>query len=352
MADLSIDSLVRRFGPVEAVSGLSLDVSDGEFVSLLGPSGSGKTTILRLIAGFERPDAGQIRLAGIPIDSIPAHRRGIGMVFQHYALFPHMTVSGNVAFGLRMQRLGQAEIQQRVSDVLEMVRLTGLERRYPRQLSGGQQQRVALARAIVTQPRLLLLDEPLSALDRQLRAQTQAELRSLQKELNLTTLYVTHDQEEALSLSDRVAVIHNGRLQQLATPQQIYECPANPFVADFIGVANILDGTIAPGLGGPIAQVGELRLPLENGVVTPTGASKLSLRPEHIRLLSIKEPGALAANVTGVVYLGTSTHYSVQLVGGPCLAVFVQNTGEQELPSIGSSVWVSWLPKHLRLIHP
>jgi spermidine/putrescine ABC transporter ATP-binding subunit len=353
MAEVRLESVGKRFGEVVAVDGLSLTVADGELVSLLGPSGSGKTTTLRLIAGYDTTAGGEIFLDGRPVGRLPAHRRNIGMVFQHYALFPHLTVFGNVAFGLRMRRVPAAETRRRVAEALALVRLEGLEGRYPRQLSGGQQQRVALARAIVIGPRLLLLDEPLSALDRKLRAQMQLELRELQRRLGLTTLYVTHDQEEALALSDRVAVMNAGRLQQYGSPREIYERPANAFVADFIGVANLFDADLVPnGADGPQARQGRLIFPScgADDAARP-GRRRLALRPEQVRLGRSPSPGAMRARVTNAVYLGTSTHVYVDLEGGPSLVAFVQNTGPSaETFSPGSPVWVSWDPDSLRLI--
>ncbi len=262
MFDLELDRLTRRFGDVVAVDHLSLQVRQGELLSFLGPSGCGKTTVLRLITGFLRPDEGKVHIRGRVMNPVPPHRRDIAMVYQNYALFPHLTVWENVAFGLRMRHLPAAEMTTRVRQALELVHLPGLEDRYPGQLSGGQQQRAALARAIVVRPAVLLLDEPLSNLDAKLRVQVRAEIRELQQQLGMTTIFVTHDQEEALSLSDRVAVMHGGRVEQLGTPQQIYERPASDFVMRFVGSVNLWPGRVIArqGLHTIVAVGGGLRV--------------------------------------------------------------------------------------------
>src|SRR6266581_1426390 len=239
---IRIDGVVKRFGAVTAVDRAELTVEDGELFTLLGPSGCGKTTLLRLVAGFDQPDAGQIRFGDRVVNGLPPHERNIGMVFQNYALWPHMTVRANVAYGLRLRKLGSAEIEARLAEGLRKVNLIGLESRYPGQLSGGQQQRVALARALVLNPDILLLDEPLSNLDAKIRIQVRAEIRKLQQDLGITTMYVTHDQEEALSLSDRVAVMRDGRVEQISTPRELYERPVSRFVADFVGTNNFIAG--------------------------------------------------------------------------------------------------------------
>ena len=233
-----------RFGTLEAVSHVSLEIRDGELFTLLGPSGCGKTTILRLIGGFHKPDVGEIYFDGKPVTRIPPYERNIGMVFQNYALWPHMSISNNITYGLKLKKLPKAEIAEKVSYVLKLVNLVGLENRYPGQLSGGQQQRVALARALVLNPNVLLLDEPLSHLDAKIRIQVRAEIRKLQKELAITTIYATHDQEEALTLSDRIAVVNHGKLMQIGTPRDLYDRPKNPFVADFIGINNLIPGDV------------------------------------------------------------------------------------------------------------
>ncbi|MGZ3605096.1 MAG: ABC transporter ATP-binding protein, partial [Thermodesulfobacteriota bacterium] len=242
--NIKLDDVVKRFGTLEAVSHVSLDIKDGELFTLLGPSGCGKTTILRLVGGFHKPDQGRIYFGDKEVSALAPYERNIGMVFQNYALWPHMTVASNVAYGLKLKKIATSEIAGNVSRTLKLVNLTGLETRYPGQLSGGQQQRVALARALVLNPDVLLLDEPLSNLDAKIRIQVRAEIRKLQKELGITTIYVTHDQEEALTLSDRIAVINLGKLQQIGSPRDLYERPENPFVADFIGINNLIPGEI------------------------------------------------------------------------------------------------------------
>jgi spermidine/putrescine transport system ATP-binding protein len=261
MDEVSVElrEVTKRFGSVAVVEGVSLQIRPGEFFSLLGPSGCGKTTTLRILAGFVQPDAGEVFIAGKRVTHLPPNERDVNMVFQNYALFPHLTVEQNVAFGLEIQKLPRAQIRKRVGWALELVRLCGLESRYPHQLSGGQQQRVALARALVTQPSVLLLDEPLGALDLKLRQQMQLELKKLQRELAITFLYVTHDQEEALTMSDRLAVMNQGRVVQVGTPQEIYERPATRFVADFIGESNFLEGRVVAWDGKKaLVQIGSL----------------------------------------------------------------------------------------------
>src|SRR5512137_1565772 len=244
MMNIQLKDMVKRFGALEAVSHVSLDIRDGELFTLLGPSGCGKTTILRLIGGFHKPDSGEIYFGDREVSAIPPYERNIGMVFQNYALWPHMTIFNNVAYGLKLKKLSRQEISDKAMQTLNLVNLKGLEQRYPGQLSGGQQQRVALARALVLNPDVLLLDEPLSNLDAKIRVQVRAEIRKLQKELGITTIYVTHDQEEALTLSDRIAVVNQGKLLEVGTPLDLYEKPENPFVADFIGINNLIPGEV------------------------------------------------------------------------------------------------------------
>jgi len=321
-ADLSIERLRKTFGPVTAVDDVSLQVQHGEFVSLLGPSGCGKTTILRMIAGLLEPDSGQIVLAGEDITVRPVHRRNLGLVFQSYALFPHMSVFENVAFGLRRRPVSEAEVRRRVVAALDLVRLGAHGDRFPRQLSGGQQQRVALARAVVTQPRLLLLDEPLSNLDALLRDEMRVELKRLQEELRITTLFVTHDQAEALTLSDRIAVLSHGRLEQIGTPEQIYQSPATPFVAGFIGRSNLLPGVVVGNveqgvrvrIGDGIELVAAARDPLR-----PGEAVQASIRHERIHLTGAPTPGVVNSFPGRIVFrafAGPVTQYVVQLSGG------------------------------------
>jgi putative spermidine/putrescine transport system ATP-binding protein len=317
---LDVEAASKSFGNVAALADVSLGVSAGEFVTILGPSGSGKTTLLKVIAGFETADAGRILVDGSDVTELDPAQRNIGMVFQNYALFPHMTVARNVAYPLAMRRMAKAEIAKRVSAALEMVELGGMAERLPKQLSGGQQQRVALARATVFQPRLLLLDEPFGALDRKLREQMQLEVRRLQRRLGLTTLFITHDQEEALVMSDRIAVMDKGRLQQVGLPHEIYEAPANPFIADFIGESNIFAGVVES------AGVDVVRVRLERGPVVEVagrgdlvaGAGqrvRVMVRPERFVDLAAGGVSAPANRIDGSVtdsaYIGVSDKYRI-----------------------------------------
>lgn len=322
----------KSFADHVVVDAVSLTVARGEFFSLLGPSGCGKSTTLRMIAGFERPTAGDILLNGESVLAKAVAARDLNLVFQSYALFPHLTVADNVAFGLRMQKVAAAEIERRVREALAMVHLDGFERRLPRQLSGGQQQRAALARAIVTRPSLLLLDEPLGALDLKLRRAMQAELKSIQRRLGMTFIYVTHDQEEALAMSDRVAVMHRGRVLQVDAPQALYEQPANRFVAEFIGESNLLEARIGTALDdGAEARIGALHLALAPEARRLAGRTvTLSIRPEKI--LVLREPAGAQVNVwqgavEEAVYLGTDTRYRVRVADGLSLVVQEQNRG-------------------------
>ena len=300
----------RAFGDVQAVDDVSLDIDDGEFFSLLGPSGSGKTTCLRLIAGFDHPTAGTIELHGVEVSGVPPYERDVNTVFQDYALFPHMTVGENIAYGLMIKRVPKPEREARVRETLELVRLPGLADRRPSQLSGGQRQRVALARALINRPRVLLLDEPLGALDLKLRQQMQVELKAIQRAVGITFIYVTHDQEEALTMSDRLAVMNSGRIEQVGTPADVYEHPATGFVAGFVGVSNLVSGETARALTGWPAT--------------------FTIRPEKIL---IREPGASVTagmcwadgRVRDVVYLGAHTRYWVELDAGGELVITQQN---------------------------
>jgi putative spermidine/putrescine transport system ATP-binding protein len=320
-----VDGVRKSYGHVLAVAGVDLTVQAGEFFTLLGPSGSGKTTLLRLIAGFERPDAGRIELAGHDVTSTPPHLRQTNTVFQDYALFPHMNVAENIGYGLRVKGNPKAELQERVQRALAMVRLSGRERRKPNQLSGGQRQRVALARAVVNEPEVLLLDEPLGALDLKIRQEMQLELKRIQKKVGITFVYVTHDQEEALTMSDRMAVMSNGRIEQVGPPVEVYERPATEFVAGFIGISNVL---------------------VRNGV-------RFVVRPEKLRML---EDGQEAAHgmsvepgiVEQVVYVGMSTRYIVRLDQGEQLVAVRQNMDApgQALRYEGRRVRLAWVPGH------
>jgi putative spermidine/putrescine transport system ATP-binding protein len=322
----------RSFGDVRAIDRVSFEVDDGEFFSLLGPSGSGKTTCLRLIAGFEQPDAGTIEIHGESVAGVPPYERNVNTVFQDYALFPHMTVAENVEYGLMIRKVPAAERRRQAGEMLGLVRLSGLGGRKPSQLSGGQRQRVALARALINHPRVLLLDEPLGALDLKLREQMQVELKALQRQVGITFIYVTHDQGEALSMSDRLAVFDQGRIEQIGTPAQIYEHPVTAFVAGFVGVSNVVDAELARRLTGT--------------------AQAFSIRPERIRLVDDTArvtDGALT--VTGVVaaavYLGAATRYTVQLDGGGQLLVLEQSGGDAgPARASGQPVRLAWQRRH------
>jgi len=333
------------------VHDVSIEVRQGEVLALLGPSGCGKTTTLRMIAGFEDPDAGLVRIKGRVVNDVPTYRRNLGMVFQSYALFPHMSVFDNVAFGLRMRRVSRGEVPRLVADAMALVRLEGLEGRRPAELSGGQQQRVALARAVVTKPAVLLLDEPLAALDKKLREQMQIEIRALQQALGIATVFVTHDQEEALTLSDRIAVMEQGEIVQIGTPTEIYERPRSRFVSNFIGVSNFLAGRVvehtAEGIVVELDGAGACRLSVAGANGRATGERvEVTVRPEKIRLVGARPPGvnALAGRVEHVVYLGAVTYYYVRVADDVRVTVMEQN---QAPPShgryaVGDAVHAVW----------
>jgi putative spermidine/putrescine transport system ATP-binding protein len=335
-------------GSVVAVDGVDLTVRDREFLTLLGPSGSGKTTILKLIAGFTTPTSGTIRIGDRDVSRTPPHKRNIGMVFQNYALFPHLTVDQNLAFPLEMRRADRAEIRRRTAEVLERVHLSGLGGRYPRQLSGGQQQRVALARAIVFEPSVLLMDEPLGALDKRLREDLQLEFKRLHRSLNVTVLYVTHDQEEALLLSDRIAVVHDGQIEQLGSGEDLYRTPRSPFVGSFMGDSNIFHGTLADAAGTSIRIDGAtLRgtLHAQASVVAGDRAA-LIIRLENCRIVPAStQPSAstecLPATVEQVVYLGSAVKYELSCAGMRVYARTTPRRGE-ETPVPGQSVGIAW----------
>jgi ABC-type Fe3+/spermidine/putrescine transport system ATPase subunit len=311
----------RDYGGVHAVAGLDLAVREGELLSLLGPSGCGKTTTLNLIAGFVPPTAGRVLIDGVDVTDRPAHRRGLGVVFQSYALFPHLSVFENVAFGLRERRRPRAEIERRVRTALGLVRLDARAGHRPSQLSGGMQQRVALARALVYEPRVLLLDEPLAALDKKLREEMRAELRDIQRSVGITTIFVTHDQAEALGLSDRIAVMHAGRIEQLGAPREIYERPASRFVAEFIGASTVVRGrAVAADL---LELPGGDRLRVELGGLRPGADVDLAIRPERVRLAAGPGENVLEARIAGLVYQGVQTEVTAEVTGGQRLLVFV-----------------------------
>jgi spermidine/putrescine transport system ATP-binding protein len=350
--EVTLLELTKRFGEVVAVDEVTLHIAPGEFFSLLGPSGCGKTTTLRLIAGFETPTAGRILLDGADVAKIPPFKRNVNTVFQSYALFPHLRVFDNVAFGLRRAGVRKHELRQRVADALEQVELTGYERRKPSQLSGGQQQRVALARALVLRPAVILLDEPLGALDAKIRRSLQVELKALQEQVGLTFIYVTHDQEEALTMSDRLAVLNAGRVEQLGPPKQVYELPDTTFVADFLGISNLLSADGRGMLGDQCrVRLGEFEL-LASGVV-PTGEhTKLLIRPERIRLYPHGDAGEnrIPGMVERIVYRGSATQVFVRLASGDQIQALVQNAEDHEDYDSGAPVQVDLPARALRVL--
>jgi spermidine/putrescine ABC transporter ATP-binding subunit len=341
---LDLRRLTKRFGDFVAVDDLSLEIASGEFLTLLGASGSGKTTTLRMIAGFERPSGGEILMAGQPIAALPPFKRDINTVFQHYALFPHMSVRDNVGYGLRMRGVSRAEREDRVTRALEMVKLTELGARAPRQLSGGQQQRVALARALVNRPRVLLLDEPLGALDLKLRKEMQLELKHLQTHLGITFVYVTHDQEEALTMSDRIVLMRQGRIAQVGTPRDLYDRPASRYVADFIGDTNLLPGVVAEsGNGLATLRMGDATLRgVSDGALTAGQEAWLTVRPEAIRLSAGATPAghnAVTGTVSDAVYAGSSLRVHVSLPGGRRLVASVPSGTSVTRGAAASLTW-------------
>ena len=329
--EISIVELVKAYGQVVAVDGISLEIAAGEFFSLLGPSGCGKTTTLRCTAGFEQPQTGRVFLDGCDVTSVAPNRRRVNTVFQSYALFPFLDVADNVAFGLKYARVSKTERRTRVAKALELVRLDGYERRRPAQLSGGQQQRVALARALVLNPAVLLLDEPLGALDAKLRRILQVELKALQEQVGITFLYVTHDQEEALTMSDRLAVMSEGRIEQVGAPRTVYDEPANAYVADFLGVSNLMSAQVqAPGSGSMPCRLrlGEFELWAECGELGATGAVKLAVRPERVQLHPFDSDGAnrLPGMIERVVFTGSANQVFVTLAPGDRIQAMITNS--------------------------
>jgi ABC-type Fe3+/spermidine/putrescine transport system ATPase subunit len=351
MARVVVEGLTKRFGRVVAVQDFSLEVGDGELVSLLGPSGCGKTTVLRSIAGFERPDAGRILVDGEVLNDVPPEHRGIGMVFQTYALFPHMTVAENIAFPLMIRGRPKAEQEQTVREMVALVHLEGTENRYPHHLSGGERQRVALARALAMRPRVLLLDEPLSALDAKIREELRGEIRRIQKTLGTTTLYVTHDQEEALVLSDRVVVMNMGRIEQVGTPLEIYNAPRTPFVASFVGMMNLLSGQMAE---ENVFRWREHRFSLHPEIrLRPGEETYLAIRPERLKVITSPEfipPGwnAFSGQIEWVTFLGPIGRLSVRSEGEVFLADMPSDEA-MRFPG-GASVWLSFAPESAQVI--
>jgi spermidine/putrescine transport system ATP-binding protein len=361
--DVRLERVTKQFGGVTAVDDLSLDIAEGEFFSMLGPSGCGKTTTLRMIGGFEDPSYGTVYLGGRDVTDLPPYKRDVNTVFQSYALFPHLNVRENVAFGLRRKKVDKAEIQTRVADTMRLVDLVGFEERKPGQMSGGQQQRVALARALVNHPKVLLLDEPLGALDLKLRKQMQLELKRIQQEVGITFIYVTHDQEEAMTMSNRIAVMRNGRIEQLGQPELVYENPTTEFVASFLGASNLFEGELketgsSNGDATVVLAAGEtVRLPVERIPTHSSNTLKVGVRPEKI---SIAREGAEVPaghnSITGRVvmstYIGVSHQFKVEAAGGTRLTVYVQNLGAERSPVQGEQVVLSWKPEHTFAVEP
>ena len=354
---ITLEGVSKQFGSHTAVHELSLAIGDGEFFSLLGPSGCGKTTTLRMIAGFEQPDTGRLLLYGEDVTALTPNRRRVNMVFQQYALFPHMSIYDNVAFGLKVKHVPKTEHRERILEILRIVELDGLERRRPRQLSGGQQQRVALARALVNRPAALLLDEPLGALDVKLRKQMQLELKRIQTELGTTFVYVTHDQEEALAMSDRIAVMNLGRVEQIGSPREIYEHPATPFVADFIGSLNTLELRVDELIGEYAVMrpaAGE-RLVVSVGTDVRAGDTlRVAVRPERVQIGSaeaaVPDGGSrLTGTIGEIVYLGMYTQFHVRTPAGPVIAHRLAGEVPEALDP-GAAVTVFWEPEHVSVL--
>jgi spermidine/putrescine transport system ATP-binding protein len=339
--DIRLIGLTKRFDDVVAVDGISLEIDRGHFFALLGPSGCGKTTTLRMIGGFEEPTEGRIELGGVDVAALPPYKRDVNTVFQSYALFPHLSIFENVAFGLRRRGVKKGELRTRVVEALELVGLAGLERRKPRQLSGGQQQRIALARALVNRPRVLLLDEPLGALDLKLRKEMQLELKRIQNEVGITFVHVTHDQEEAMTMADRIVIMNSGHIEQLGTPTELYESPRTAFVAGFLGVSNLLEAEV----------VGEGTVKLNDGTIVRvpgealnrTGFLQIGVRPEKLRIGGGEE-NSLSGVVTESAYIGVSTQYILDTPAGP-MAVYVQNDRPGGQVATGERLTLSWSPE-------
>jgi spermidine/putrescine transport system ATP-binding protein len=359
--DVRLERVTKRFGDVAAVDDLSLDISEGEFFSLLGPSGCGKTTTLRMIGGFEDPTYGTVFLGGRDVTDLPPYKRDVNTVFQSYALFPHLNVRENVAFGLHRKKVDRSEIGTRVTDIMKLVDLEGFEDRKPPQMSGGQQQRVALARALVNHPKVLLLDEPLGALDLKLRKQMQLELKRIQSEVGITFIYVTHDQEEAMTMSNRLAVMRQGRIEQLGEPEDVYENPSTEFVAGFLGASNLLEGEVKDSSNGDatvlLSAGTTVSMPVDR--IPPDAGSrvKVGVRPEKITIEREERsvPGT-DNSITGVLrmstYIGVSHQYKVEGPGGTTLTVYIQNLGAEEAPHPGERVVLSWKPEHTFAVVP
>ncbi|WP_181167502.1 ABC transporter ATP-binding protein [Mesorhizobium sp. B2-6-5] len=353
--DVRLSEVSKSFGNQPVLRRLSLEIRKGEVLGLLGPSGCGKTTLLRMIAGLETPDEGSVEIGGSVMDGVPVHKRNIGMLFQNYALFPHLNVEQNIAFGLRMRRREKTEIQAAVRQAMDLIRLPDIAKRRPSELSGGQRQRVALARAIVGKPAVLLLDEPLAALDKKLRAHMQVEIRELQRRLGLTTVFVTHDQEEALVLSDRVAVMDRGEILQLGSADDVYERPATTFVSDFLGVSNQLTGVVTKAEGGDITvncPDGRLDLIARSDAVQRGTAVKLAIRPEHLQISQarIDRSNSYPAAVEATIYRGNFIDYHLRVNNGPALIATVSthsSHGANARHEVGDRVYVGARPENV-----
>jgi spermidine/putrescine transport system ATP-binding protein len=353
--EVKLEDLRKDFGDFTAVENIDLHMPPGEFFTMVGPSGCGKTTTLRMIAGFERPTSGRILLDGVDVAQVPPHKRNVNTVFQSYALFPHLSVADNVAFGLRYQNVRKEEKQRSVARMIELVQLTGFEKRKPHELSGGQQQRVALARALVLKPRVLLLDEPLGALDARLRKDLQVELKALQEDVGVTFIFVTHDQEEALTMSDRIAVMNVGHVEQAGPPQAVYEEPETLFVADFLGVSNLISAN-AEGKDGDscVLRVAERVLHARNGAIDMRGPVKAVIRPERV---AVEPPGSeeenrLAGLVEHAVFLGSFRELRVRILGGSLIKVVLPNDGAPLAYEQGAAVTLHFPPDALRVLAP
>ncbi len=358
--DVRLERVSKLFGDVAAVDDLSLDIAEGEFFSLLGPSGCGKTTTLRMIGGFEDASLGTVYLGGRDVTDDPPYKRDVNTVFQSYALFPHLDVYENVAFGLRRKKVDKGELETRVKDAMTLVDLIGFESRKPPQMSGGQQQRVALARALVNHPKVLLLDEPLGALDLKLRKKMQLELKRIQQEVGITFIYVTHDQEEAMTMSDRLAVMRLGKIEQLGDPESVYENPATEFVAGFLGASNLLEGDVKESNGElssiALTSGGTMQLPTARIPGDAGPRIKVGVRPEKVGIERGSSSPAGMNSVEGTVsmgtYIGVSHQYKVATSGGTLLTVYVQNLGADESPRQGEQVTLSWKPEHTFAVIP
>jgi spermidine/putrescine transport system ATP-binding protein len=360
--DVRLERVSKLFGDVAAVDDLSLDIAEGEFFSLLGPSGCGKTTTLRMIGGFEEPSSGTVYLGGRDVTELPPYRRDVNTVFQSYALFPHLDVYENVAFGLHRKKVDKKDIADRVREVMNLVDLMGFERRKPSQMSGGQQQRVALARALVNKPKELLVDEPLGALDLKLRKQMQLELKRIQQEVGITFIYVTHDQEEAMTMSDRFAVMRHGKIEQIGAPEEVYESPATEFVAGFLGASNLLNGDLRETVNGLTSiklDTGEVVQAKTDRIERDLGPSvRVGVRPEKITIMPDDgNPGSNRNSITGLLrmstYIGVNYQFKVDGPDGTELTVYVQNLGAAgSQPSPGQQVRLEWLPEHTFVVEP